>query len=175
MEKGNMTCPARPPGGNKGEGDSTGGPTPERSRDSCWPTIVIEAGVSETLNMLRRTMEWWFATSDHQVKIVLLVKIVPSERTIFLEKWIEAPVHEPREGAITRAAARVRPNLDQVIVLSNPTMSYDPATFVVHRGALRLEFDLLFLRQPDFGESDIILGIETLREYAAMVWSAHIT
>ncbi|SPN97171.1 uncharacterized protein DNG_00687 [Cephalotrichum gorgonifer] len=167
---GNVTCPARRSGGDQGEGDSTGGPKPERAND--WPTIVIEAGVSETLDQLREDMRWWFAASGHRVKIVLLVKLIPSERTITLEKWTEAPVHEPRAGAITRAAAQLRPNLAQVLKITNSTTSYDPATFVVHRGALRLEFDLLFLRQPGFGESDIILDIDTLQVYAADVWSA---
>lgn len=171
-DKGSMTLPAHRRGGDKGEGDSTGGPTPERAGDAGWPTIVIEAGFSETLNQLQGDMRWWFSTSDHQVKIVLLAKLVLSERTIILEKWTETPVHESR-GPITRAAAaRVRPNLDQVITITNRTTSNDPATFVVHSGSLRLELNLLFLRQPASGESDITFNIDTLRVYAARVWLA---
>lgn len=59
-------------GGDAGEGDSTGGPRQQRNGALAWPTLVIEAGDSETLDDLREDMRWWFGTSDHQVKIVLL-------------------------------------------------------------------------------------------------------
>ncbi len=61
------------PGGDGGEGDSTGGPKPEREGHGTWPTL-IEAGDSESLPELRRDMRWWFSTSNHDVKIVLLAK-----------------------------------------------------------------------------------------------------
>src|SRR5690606_3733419 len=59
------------PGGDGGEGDSAGGPVPEREQDGSWPTLVIEAGHSESLQRLRQDMHWWFEASNHQVKIIL--------------------------------------------------------------------------------------------------------
>ncbi|KAK0730613.1 hypothetical protein B0H67DRAFT_562309, partial [Lasiosphaeris hirsuta] len=40
----------------------------------AWPTLVIEAGVSQTLAQLRIGMQRWFSMSNHEVKIVLLAK-----------------------------------------------------------------------------------------------------
>jgi hypothetical protein len=170
IEKGNTTFRS---GGDAAEGDSAGGPAPERAGARGWPTLVVEAGVSETVGQLREDGRWWFVSSGHQVKIVLLARLVVSERMIILEKWTGgAPVH-PTVGPITRAAAQVRPQLDQAIIITGPTRSSDPATFVVHGAeALRLEFDLLFLQRPGMGEGDVILDADALRGYAARAWLA---
>ncbi|AEO58797.1 hypothetical protein MYCTH_2046242, partial [Thermothelomyces thermophilus ATCC 42464] len=71
---------------NSGEGDSTGGPRPERTKGR-WPTLVIEAGHSETLQELYNDMRWWFRASNHDVKIVILAKFDHQQRHILLEKW----------------------------------------------------------------------------------------
>jgi len=57
-----------------GKGHSCGGPNLGREGKDAWPTLVIEAGSSESLGALRDDMRWWFSVSDHQVNIVLLVK-----------------------------------------------------------------------------------------------------
>ncbi|KAL2174521.1 uncharacterized protein P884DRAFT_230060, partial [Thermothelomyces heterothallicus CBS 202.75] len=90
------------PGGNSGEGDSTGGPRPERSRGR-WPTLVIEAGYSETLQELHNDMRWWFRASNHDVKIVILAKFYYQQRYILLERWEEENSYP--QGAITRSRA----------------------------------------------------------------------
>lgn len=54
-------------GGDVGEGDSTGRPMSERPGALDWPTLVIEAGYSESLEELRRAARWWFRASDHKV------------------------------------------------------------------------------------------------------------
>jgi hypothetical protein len=43
---------------------------------------------------------------------------------------------------------------------------------IVTSGALRLEFDLLFLRQAQDGEGDIVISIEQLQRFATVVWAA---
>ncbi|KAI8659645.1 hypothetical protein NCS56_01182100 [Fusarium sp. Ph1] len=47
------------PNGDGGEGDSSGGPIERQG--PLWPTLVIEAGYSQTLEGLRRDMRWWFS------------------------------------------------------------------------------------------------------------------
>ena len=79
------------PGGDGGESDSAGGPLPARDGRGAWPTLVIEAGDSESLTRLRQDMRWWFEASNHQVKIVLLAKFNHHQREIQLEKWEEEP------------------------------------------------------------------------------------
>jgi|SRR3569833_1182467 len=169
------------PGGDGGEGDSTGGPKPQRGNQGDWPTLVIEAGDSETLSELKKDMEWWFSTSNHQVKIVLLAKFDHGNNRIILEKWIEIPT-APRQGATTtpayaRAAIRLVPDRSQLItIIRNPGITdtdpnrFHPTSYTVTSGALRLEFDRLFLRQPGQGEGDVVISVQLLQEYAGDVW-----
>jgi hypothetical protein len=157
------------PGGNAGEGDSTGGPRPERSFKDAWPTLVVEAGVSESLAGLRNDMRWWFAASDHQVQIVLLVKFEHTRRAIILEKWEEEPCSTRPGATTTRRAATLQPVLRQTIVITQDTTT-DPASYHVTRGALVLGFSLLFLRDPGPGEGDFLLSVQELEHFAKHVW-----
>jgi hypothetical protein len=154
-------------GRESGEGDSTGGPDPERTLSDHWPTLVVEAGFSQSLAQLQLVMRWWFRASDHQVKIVLLSKLNRLRDAIILQRWEEAPF--PRPGATTtRQAATLQPLLRQEITITRDTSS-DPPSFNVAKGALVLDFRLLFLRAPDLEEGDFVIGVEDLREYAAKV------
>ncbi|OIW30885.1 hypothetical protein CONLIGDRAFT_642929 [Coniochaeta ligniaria NRRL 30616] len=60
------------------EADSSGGPSPERDFPDTWPTLVIEAGFSQSLSELQKAVRWWFAEPLHDVKIVLIVKFEPT-------------------------------------------------------------------------------------------------
>ncbi|KAK0726708.1 hypothetical protein B0T26DRAFT_691471 [Lasiosphaeria miniovina] len=136
------------PNGDEGEGDSTGGPEPQRQHLGAWPTLVIKAGYSQSLEALRGDMSWWFGASDHQVKIVLLAKFDTQQMTAIIEKWI-------------------------ITITQNPGTNRDnPTSYTVTRGALRLEFDLLFLQQPQPGsaEGDVIIDIPDLQRWAVRLW-----
>ncbi|KAK3341363.1 hypothetical protein B0T25DRAFT_339617 [Lasiosphaeria hispida] len=74
------------PGGNRGEGNSSGSPSPQQPNGRSWPTLVIEAGDSSSLKKLREDMGWWFSASEHQVQIVLLAELDRPGRRIILEK-----------------------------------------------------------------------------------------
>ena len=162
------TCRAQ--GGGGGEGDSTGGPRPERGKGD-WPTLVIESGQSESMNYLHLDMQWWFAASQHQVKIVLLVKFDHNQRAILLERW-EEEAPPPRLGATTtrQAAAlqALQPVLRQQITITKNAAS--PVSYHVTRGDLVLPFHLLFLRDPSPQESDVIISIQDLEGFAEYVW-----
>jgi hypothetical protein len=88
------------PAGDGGEGDSSSGPGPERHSLESWPTLVIEAGDSQSLDQLQADMRWWFWASEHDVKIVLLTKYDRRDRTIILERW-EEDLQPARSGATT--------------------------------------------------------------------------
>ncbi|KAM7183797.1 hypothetical protein V8F33_013376 [Rhypophila sp. PSN 637] len=76
------------------------------------PTLVIEAGFSQTMDELRNDMRWWFNASNHDVKIVLLVKMYLQNKEIWIERWQEvippryvrpvrrgpAPLHKGADG-----------------------------------------------------------------------------
>ncbi len=159
--------------GSRGEGDSSGGPRPQRNWG--WPTLVIEAGDSSTIEMLLGRMRWWFSASNHQVKIVLLAKLDRPGRRIILEKWVETTLPS-RPGPITRAASianRLQPDCAQNITIdwTDGTAAGIPASHVVTRGDLRLEFHLLFLRPPaNPREGDIVITVPRLQVWASSVW-----
>ena len=161
--------------GDGGEPDSSGNPRLQRRGMDAWPTLIIEAGDSSTLADLLRDMRWWFSASDHQVKIVLLVKLDRPGRRILLEKWVGTMPPNPRPGPVTRATSSStlpQPNRSQGITIHwTPGMAADiPASHIVTSGDLRLEFDLLFLRPPSPTEDDIIITIPRLQEWASTVW-----
>jgi hypothetical protein len=155
-----------------GEGDSTGDPDPERAFLGGWPTLVVAAGVSETLNELHKDMRWWFSTSkQHQVKTVLLVKFGEQDRPeILIEKWEEEP-HATRLGATTtRQAAALQPVLRQSITITRNTTT-NPVSYHVTKDALVLSFRLLFLRNPNPPqEGNITITIPELEEFAEDAW-----
>ncbi|KAH9999707.1 hypothetical protein F4779DRAFT_155823 [Xylariaceae sp. FL0662B] len=159
------------PGGDGGEGDYAGCPRPERTSIESWPTLVIESGHSQSLNLLRSKKNWWFSASDHQVKIVLLVKFTErGQPRILIEKWEEEP-QQARPGATTtRHAAVLRPTLQQSITITRNTAT-NPVSYHVARGALVLSFRQLFLRNPGPQEGgDIIISISELEELAERTW-----
>jgi hypothetical protein len=162
-----------PGGDGAGEGDSSGAPIPEREGKGAWPTLVIEAGDSESLNRLHEDMRWWFLASNHDVKIVILAKFDHRRQHILLEKWEEVVSHP--QGVLTRRRAVLQqqnglaPILRQTITIIRDTTT-NPASYGVHRGALVLSFKLLFLRDPRDGERDVLLSVHELQEYAVRIW-----
>ncbi|KAK3901089.1 hypothetical protein C8A05DRAFT_45194 [Staphylotrichum tortipilum] len=138
------------PGGDGGEGDSTGGPKPERAAKDAWPTLVVEA--------------------DHNVKIVLLAKFEHTHRAITLERWEEEPRGTRPEVTTMRHAAVVQPVLRQIITITQD-LTTDPVSYNVTSGALILRFRLLFLRDPGVGEGDFVLSVQELEAYAEHVWA----
>jgi hypothetical protein len=156
--------------GDGGEGDSAGGPKPRGRND--WPTLVIEAGDSESLGELHNDIRWWFSASHHVVQIVLLAKFYRPERQILLEKWEEERVQDP-PGPLIRSRAQagiLRPVRRQEIRIEEDPEN--PAASIITSGALVLGFRLLFLREPDAekGEGDIVFSVSDLQRFAAHVW-----
>jgi hypothetical protein len=164
---------------SEGEGDSCRRPKSMRGKQQ-YPTLVIEAGWSQTLQKLREKARWWFDKSKGDVKIVLLIKSSPGSNHIQIEKW-KLGLAPSRQGATTtRAAAAMTPQCIHVVEIAlaaginnaHPNR-FNPASYVVTGGPLQLEFIDLFLRQPiSPGERDLILGNTTLQEYAASFWES---
>lgn len=144
--------------GDVGEADSSGGPRPERKSGDAWPALVVEAGISQSLEGLRRKAEWWFAASNHQVHIVLLAKFEHRRRSIILEKWEEVGY-----------AATLRLVLQQTTTIAQVTVS-NQTTYEVTGDTLMLGFEPLFLRGPGPGDADFVYSVGKLRVYAEDCW-----
>lgn len=169
---------------SQGEGDSCRRPLFLRGRND-FPTLVIEAGYSQTWPSLRNKARWWFEASSCSIKIVLLIKLTPGSPDIMIEKWTVDQLPPTRPGRVTTRviAAQNQPVFSPVCVQTiqitqAPGVSlYDrrrfaPSSYRVTRGLLRLEFKDLLLREPCQGEGDLILGTAELQEFASLVWKA---
>jgi hypothetical protein len=159
------------PGGDGGEGDSTGGPKPARQGPGNWPTLVIEAGDSETLNQLHADMRWWFSASNHDVQIVLLAKFDHRRSQIILEKWEEE--WSQYSGPTTRSRSVMMPQAGRLVPIRRQYITISRSadlSYHVTRGALVLGFRLLFLRNPGPHEHDFVISVAELQRYAECVW-----
>jgi hypothetical protein len=160
-----------------GEGDSVFKPMTFRPRGRDWPTLVIQAGYSQSWNSLEQRAKWWFAASNHYVKIVLLAKADLSKKRITLKKWKEIALG-PRPGATTTRASAVATLKPECILTINISRRpgttnanrFNTASYSVTNGPLVLEFVDLFLRQRNQGETDIVINDPVLQQYAILFW-----
>ncbi|CAK7563086.1 MAG: hypothetical protein SEPTF4163_000943 [Sporothrix epigloea] len=158
-----------------GEGDSAFVPQARFHNGKSWPTFVLEAGDSQSLEGLRNDMRWWFAASQHEVKIVLVAKLYPATREIRLEKYVKDVSHVRTGATCTRNTPQLQPRPTQVVTIApreaNPGQELQ---FTVVGAPLILDFQLLFLRAPnlDAGESDLEYTSSDLEDTASAVWSS---
>ena len=152
------------------EGDSAFKPLSIRPRKADWPTIVIEAGWSESLRKLRLDAGFWLEDSGEEVKIVLLFSIGRGARagTMIIEKWENLPVsaNRPATRSITRAAGNAqRATQIQAITI-------DSNSNTVNGAPLTLEFQKIFLRQavPPL-EQDFTFTAQDLSAFATNFWA----
>ncbi|EPE09125.1 dead deah box dna helicase [Ophiostoma piceae UAMH 11346] len=166
------SCKEADSGGFPGHSDTSGG-------DARWPALVIECGMNQSLVSLHAAMRWWFSASGHRVKIVLVVKLHRSTHTIAIEKFTEEHVDGVgRPGATTTrsvsarsALVRLQPVLQQTITVA-PVPDSNPTRYHATRGALVIEFELLYRRAPgpSPSERDVVVSEEKLEEVAGEVW-----
>lgn len=166
--------------GSSSEGDACRKPRSQRPTDLAWPTLVIEAGVSQSMRNLRNKARWWFEASNYDVKIVILAKLFPISKQIMVEKWIAVP-SQPASGPATRsltlriAAQAPTPACVQTITTKSfpgTTLAQlsDFNSFQVTSSPLVLEFELLFLRLPGPGENNISIEVRHFQDLASWIW-----
>ncbi|KAL1966956.1 hypothetical protein VTN77DRAFT_3700 [Rasamsonia byssochlamydoides] len=135
-----------------------------RPNKGDWPTLVIEAGMSESLPRLRSDARWWIEHSNGRVNIVLLIWLHPTIKKIKIEKW------EPGQAPTTRRSAR--PSQSNAFPTQTADITIQSNSNAIVTGApLCLEFLKIFERaaiQPT--EHDIILTAQDLINWATMFW-----
>lgn len=127
-----------------------------------WPNFVIEAGMSQGTLRLRAAARWWIEHSQGQVGIVLLIHVIPSSKTIKLEKWIPSPSPSTRVSPRLNAVAFPMQTAEISIMQSR--------TPPVNGAPLVLEFERVVGRQPQGSEADISLSAQELDSWAKIVW-----
>jgi hypothetical protein len=119
-----------------------------------WPSIDIAAGVNQPLGHLRRHMEWWFETSRHSVKIVILCKVSLELRELRVEKWIE---HTERDWGVVKPVLEQEIRMYECYRLNAKTGQSDEYHDAVGRLPFVLEFAQLYERLPVEDEADLEL------------------
>jgi len=146
------------------QGDSNGKqadggfkPWVARPLETDWPTLVLECGVSESLQRLVVDAQWWLANSHGEVKIVLLFFVSTTTRTIHIQHW--------EIDNMPNLQLIATPTIKKTITINAQAVS---------GGTLRLDFQKLFLRPPvaSRGEGDFTFTAQDLRDYYDDVWRA---
>ena len=149
----------------KKEADTAFRPIPQRPNRADWPTIVLEAGVSQSLRQLKNAAKWWLSNSGGQVKIVLIFSIKEGSRTIHIEKWETRPA-TGRATRSNRPPAQVPTQIQEITI--------DPNN--VTGAPLILHFHLIFLRAINQNavppEHDFTFTAQDLRNWADDIWTA---
>jgi hypothetical protein len=140
------------------EGDSAIKPLLSRPNKTDWPTIVFEAGLSESLVRLRTDAAWWLTNSNGDVNIVVIISLQRAQSRIQIEKW----ELELGGGPQTRSRS------------NNPTptkvqeITIDPNN--VTGAPLVLEFQKILLRPAILPETDFIFTAQEFSSWAATIW-----
>lgn len=142
---------------------------PQGLSTSTWPTLVIETGVSESLNRLREDARKWFIDSEGAVRIVLVISIKPTEVTF--EKWQLAPENAPHPltkmylDSLRQTSPNVPPRNLQPVSTQQP---YSEQEVYVQRNAitgapLRIPSVALFDQLPERWQGDLIIEAQDFR------------
>jgi hypothetical protein len=160
------------------QGDSTYKPQC-RDQETDWPTIVFEAGLSEPLNTrLRTDAQWWLTNSRGEVKIAIVVSIVPAQKSLRIEQWCLSPPTRP--APVTRAQSNantptnVPTSIQELTIIQDPPIPPLPGTiptYTVTGAPLTLEFEKLLLRAPVLPEGNVIITAADLQAWARLFWS----
>ncbi|KGO67749.1 hypothetical protein PITC_000870 [Penicillium italicum] len=155
------------------EGDQTFVPPSRCSTgvtNAGYPTLVIETGVSVSLPRLRQDAKKWFADTNGEVRIVILIAV--SQKKLLIEKWELANLASPR--SLTRSTIHQltsqtpnSPAVMQPAPLQQPYCAHEveikPSQVVgrpneVTGAPMVLPFFAVYDRFPGAGESDIVLN-----------------
>jgi hypothetical protein len=140
------------------ESDSAYRPPSRKKTD--WPTFVIEAGYSETLQHLRSSASWWLGNSQGEVKFAIIILVQQAQKILHIEKWELALSSQERPA--TRALSLIPTKVQEITILPDNTIS----------GSLPLvlQFQDVFLRPAVLLEGDITFTAEDLSKLADTVW-----
>jgi hypothetical protein len=161
------------------EGDTSYKPQCRTGTDD-WPTIVIEAGLSESLRQLRADARWWLTKCGGEVKIIILIGIIRERKSLQIEQWCMAPSPTPRPTTRTHPnpllPLQVPTPIQELTVIHDPPIPPLPGsipTYTVAGAPLTFDFAKILLRAPVPPEGNIIFTAADLQAWAQWFWSVH--
>ncbi|KAI9931540.1 hypothetical protein ASPWEDRAFT_395583 [Aspergillus wentii DTO 134E9] len=147
------------------EGDS--GFLPRRfipGRDPKWPTVVLEVGLSQGLEELRRCARWWLGTSNGLVKVVIIASIHRTQPQIIFEKWKLQPVQPNHPYGLRILGPGTPAKIQEITIFRRNN------TTVTTGAPLVVQFEHIFLTPPSGTQQDYIFTAKQLEGIAERVW-----
>jgi hypothetical protein len=147
------------------ERDSAFLPVPVRRLG--WPTLIIEAGLSESLRRLRIDAKWWLENSGGAVNIVVIISLNRPRTKATIEKW------EIAQGGVGRPITRAIINNSMVPVSTHVitvNRNRNTGATTVIGAPLVLEFAKIFLRPAVLPETNINFTAQDLLDCLEDVW-----
>ncbi|KAJ5248572.1 hypothetical protein N7468_000023 [Penicillium chermesinum] len=135
--------------------------TPRNGR-RAWPTVVLEAGYSESQQKLQCDAAWWIANSRGAVKLVITMAIDKRQPQIIIKCIVRDNNNLPGRNLRSRYYTTTRQQL--TITRHRNTVTTQPAA------PLRITVPEIMGRPPLQGETDILVPVPRLEELAAFVW-----
>ncbi|CAG8888251.1 unnamed protein product [Penicillium egyptiacum] len=174
-------------GTSKGKEADDAYPPPSRHarpiENAGYPSLVIETGVSESLGRLRQNARKWFADSEGDVRIVILIHV--KDNIVSFGQWQLAPSTAPRpltKRYIETLCAQT-PNIppltgqpaqlqqvycaNQVDIIRNFVAGMPN---VIDGSPMVLPFIAIQDRPPGPGEGDIVIGPQEFEEIADLLF-----
>lgn len=149
------------------QGDSGLRPDPPRWAGNHYPTLVIEAGNTESFPQLYKDRDWWFDNSppnlpQGDVKMVFLIKVFEQTKRIVVEQWHRSFYQSPT------AQVEIKPHPQK------PFSLHDNSHWVVQGTApMVISFQEVFLRPAQGEETDIVLTEDFFAEWAMGCWKSN--
>ena len=134
-------------------------PKNTRQYASCFPTLVVEVGRSESLGQLRNDAHFWLTHTDREVRVVILIHIHANNRKLHLERWelLQRNLSRTRQSAkLTKLQ-----ELD-LCLLNDGTVSVNPASATLDITTQSL-FDIV---PPGVTNDMITIGANELLAFA---------
>ncbi|KAL2214909.1 hypothetical protein M432DRAFT_554465 [Thermoascus aurantiacus ATCC 26904] len=128
-----------------------------------WPSMVVEAGYSESKSKLEADAKWWLNESNGEVKTALAVSIKKTKKEITIQRW------ELVAGPTRADPDRTGPDVVQQLVISKRV---DQPGATVTNAPLTVPFENVLLRLPQGREGDIEFTANELAIMAEAVWTA---
>lgn len=125
-------------------------------RDMKWPTILVEAGWSESMAKLKQDVLFWLRESEQQVKAALTIQVT-RRGSIAIQQWkLDQTAHR----------SSVKP-IQAMHITRNRCADSNQHQI---SGSMHIQFEDCFLRVKRGNESDFVLSIDDMTEIAEAVW-----
>jgi hypothetical protein len=132
-------------------------PSPE-----AWPSLVAEAGWSESVSRLRIDAQWWLSAQlpPENTRLVVLISFKESERTFLLQRYELEKVRD----RLTRSATHGDRDVGQCTAVTTIDLRSTPPT--ITGAPFELPFDKIMRRPARALERDVSLSEAILEKWA---------